>query len=241
MRAVPPRRRGPDDSLHAALRGPFSAGRPPVRTVHRLHCLGDARGDARECGANQAAAGPDVEDPAQFGRPGGVGDRGDASQARRQRPGRGPGHLAAGGSRRRGRRDRRLRRQTQPALAAIRGFCSASMLVNREWGHAAITVSYDDPKVTTRFRRADGNIVLGTDVMRVQDFDHVPAAPARAGPGLLLTTARSRANDHPDYVSRRRRIRRQWQARGSQWWPGVGAGIAPELARYFRSECPVAR
>lgn len=64
-------------------------------------------------------------------------------------------------------------RQTQPALAAIRGFCSASMLVNREWGHAAITVSYDDPKVTTRFRRADGNTVLGTDVMRVQDFDHV--------------------------------------------------------------------
>ena len=64
-------------------------------------------------------------------------------------------------------------RYTQPALAAIRGFCSASMLVNREWGHAAITISYDDPGVTSRFRRTDGKTALGTDIMRVQDFDHV--------------------------------------------------------------------
>jgi len=64
-------------------------------------------------------------------------------------------------------------RHTQPALTAIRGFCSASMLVNREWGHAAITVSYDDPGVPTRFRRSDGRTALGTDIMRVQDFDHV--------------------------------------------------------------------
>ena len=64
-------------------------------------------------------------------------------------------------------------RNTQPALAAITGFCSASMLVNREWGHAAITVSYDNPEVTSRFRRTDGNLTPGTEVMRVQDFDHV--------------------------------------------------------------------
>ena len=64
-------------------------------------------------------------------------------------------------------------RHTQPALTAIRGFCSASMLVNREWGHAAITVSYDDPDVPTRFRRSDGRMSMGDDIMRVQDFDHV--------------------------------------------------------------------
>ena len=41
-------------------------------------------------------------------------------------------------------------RRTQPALTAIRGFCSASLLVNRERGHAAITVSYNNPDAPTR-------------------------------------------------------------------------------------------
>jgi hypothetical protein len=64
-------------------------------------------------------------------------------------------------------------RHTQPALDAIRGFCSASLLVNREWGRAAITVSYDNPDAITRFRRADGRTTFGTDIIKVRDFDHV--------------------------------------------------------------------
>ncbi len=64
-------------------------------------------------------------------------------------------------------------RNTQPALNGIRGFCSASLLINREWGRAAITVSFDNPEATTRFRRTDGRTTLGTDIIQVRDFDHV--------------------------------------------------------------------
>jgi hypothetical protein len=61
---------------------------------------------------------------------------------------------------------------TVPALRAIRGFCGASLLVNKEWGRAAVSVAYDSPEAAERrLSRSDGRHQLGTDIIFVRDFD----------------------------------------------------------------------
>lgn len=61
-----------------------------------------------------------------------------------------------------------------PALRAIRGYCSASVLVNPHWGRAAITVAYDSPEAAERrLARSDGRHQLGSDVIGVKLFDLV--------------------------------------------------------------------
>jgi hypothetical protein len=63
---------------------------------------------------------------------------------------------------------------TLPALNQIRGFCSASLLVNREWGRAAVSVAYDSPDaVGRRLARSDGQQSLGNNIIVVRDFDMV--------------------------------------------------------------------
>lgn len=63
---------------------------------------------------------------------------------------------------------------TLPALNQIRGFCSASLLVNREWGRAAVSVAYDNPdSVNSRLARSDGQSQLGSNIIVVRDFDMV--------------------------------------------------------------------
>jgi hypothetical protein len=63
---------------------------------------------------------------------------------------------------------------TLPALNQIRGFCSASLLVNREWGRAAVSVAYDDPEaVNRRLARSDGSHQLGSNIILTKDFDLV--------------------------------------------------------------------
>ena len=61
---------------------------------------------------------------------------------------------------------------TVPALRNVRGFCGASLLVNREWGRAAVSVAYDSPEAgERRFTRSDGRHQVGTDIIFVRDFD----------------------------------------------------------------------
>ncbi len=61
---------------------------------------------------------------------------------------------------------------TVPALRNIRGFCAASLLVNREWGRAAVSVAYDSPEAAERrLSRSDGRHQIGTDIIFVRDFD----------------------------------------------------------------------
>ncbi len=61
-----------------------------------------------------------------------------------------------------------------PALRAVRGVCSASLLVNREWGRAAVTVAYDSPDAAERrLSRSDGKHQFATDVIQVKNFDLV--------------------------------------------------------------------
>lgn len=63
---------------------------------------------------------------------------------------------------------------TLPALRGVRGFCSASLLVNREWGRAAITIAYDSPEAADRrLSRSDGKHQLGTNIIQVKNFDLV--------------------------------------------------------------------
>ena len=63
---------------------------------------------------------------------------------------------------------------TLPALNGIRGFCSASLLVNREWGRAAVSVAYDSPEAMERRpARSDGKRQLGDDIIDVREFDLV--------------------------------------------------------------------
>jgi len=63
---------------------------------------------------------------------------------------------------------------TLPALNGIRGFCSASLLVNREWGRAAVSVAYDSPDAMERGpARSDGKRQLGDDIIDVREFDLV--------------------------------------------------------------------
>jgi hypothetical protein len=61
-----------------------------------------------------------------------------------------------------------------PALNAVRGFCSASLLVNREWGRAAVSVAYDNPEaMERRLSRSDGKREVGSNIIDVKDFDLV--------------------------------------------------------------------
>jgi hypothetical protein len=61
---------------------------------------------------------------------------------------------------------------TVPALQNVRGFCGASLLVNREWGRAAVSVAYDSPEAAERrISRSDGRHQVGTDIIFVRDFD----------------------------------------------------------------------
>ena len=61
-----------------------------------------------------------------------------------------------------------------PALRSIRGYCSASLLVNPEWGRAAVTVAYDGPEAADRrLARTDGRHQLGNDIIDVKQFDLV--------------------------------------------------------------------
>ena len=63
---------------------------------------------------------------------------------------------------------------TLPALRAVRGFCSASLLVNREWGRAAVTIAYDSPEAAERrLDRADGKHHLADSIIVTRDFDLV--------------------------------------------------------------------
>ena len=64
--------------------------------------------------------------------------------------------------------------QTLPALRSIRGFSSASLLLNREWGRAAVSLAYENSEaMERRITRADGSHDVGTNVIGVQDFDYV--------------------------------------------------------------------
>ena len=65
-------------------------------------------------------------------------------------------------------------KMTVPALRSIRGYSSASLLVNPEWGRAAITVAYESAEAADRrLARADGRHQLGSDVIDVKQFDLV--------------------------------------------------------------------
>lgn len=61
-----------------------------------------------------------------------------------------------------------------PALRSLRGYCSASLLINPEWGRAAVTVAYESAEAAERrLARADGRHQLGTDISNTKDFDLV--------------------------------------------------------------------
>lgn len=63
---------------------------------------------------------------------------------------------------------------TLPALRAVRGFCSASLLVNRDWGRAAVTVAWDSAEAAERrMVRPDGKLQLGDSIIMTRDFDLV--------------------------------------------------------------------
>ena len=64
--------------------------------------------------------------------------------------------------------------QTLPALQAVRGFSSASLLVNREWGRAAVSVAYENAEaMERRINRVDGKHGVGENIIEVKDFDYV--------------------------------------------------------------------
>jgi hypothetical protein len=64
--------------------------------------------------------------------------------------------------------------QVLPAFDALRGFCSASLLVNREWGRAAVSVAYDGPSaMERRINRADGLHEVGPNIIDSRNFDLV--------------------------------------------------------------------
>jgi len=64
--------------------------------------------------------------------------------------------------------------ETLPALRAVRGFCSTSLLVNRERGRVAVSVAYDGPEaMQRRMSRSDGRHQVGDNIIDVRDFDLV--------------------------------------------------------------------
>ena len=64
--------------------------------------------------------------------------------------------------------------ETLPALRAVRGFCSTSLLVNRERGRVAVSVAYDGPEaMQRRMSRSDGRHQVRDNIIDVRDFDLV--------------------------------------------------------------------
>jgi heme-degrading monooxygenase HmoA len=64
--------------------------------------------------------------------------------------------------------------ETLPALRAIRGFCSTSLLVNRDRARVAVSVAYDGPEaMQRRMSRSDGRRQVGDDIIDVREFDLV--------------------------------------------------------------------
>lgn len=63
---------------------------------------------------------------------------------------------------------------TLPALDATRGFCSTSLMVNPEWGRAAVSIAYDSPDaMDRRINGSEGRRLLESNVIQVREFDEV--------------------------------------------------------------------
>ena len=85
--------------------------------------------------------------------------------------------------------------ETLPALRAIRGFCSTSLLVNRERARVAVSVAYDGPEaMQRRMSRSDGRHQVGRQRHRRAGFRSGDAASAGAGPGVLLSRLSTEAS-----------------------------------------------
>jgi len=63
-----------------------------------------------------------------------------------------------------------------PGLGGVRGFCGASLLLNREWGRAVVSIACDSDdamdRLPTRMLRSDGERV-GAGTIDTADFDLV--------------------------------------------------------------------
>lgn len=63
---------------------------------------------------------------------------------------------------------------TVPALDATRGFCSTSLMVNPEWGRAAVSIAYENPDaMSRRIAGPEGRHLLENNVIQVREFDEV--------------------------------------------------------------------
>lgn len=63
---------------------------------------------------------------------------------------------------------------TIPALDATRGICSTSLMVNPEWGRAAVSIAYENREaMDRRINGADGRRLLEQNVIQVREFDEV--------------------------------------------------------------------
>ncbi len=63
---------------------------------------------------------------------------------------------------------------TIPALDATRGICSTSLMVNPDWGRAAVSIAYEDPEaMDRRINGSEGRRLLETNVIQVREFDEV--------------------------------------------------------------------
>jgi hypothetical protein len=61
-----------------------------------------------------------------------------------------------------------------PALEATRGFCSTSLMVNPDWGRAAVSIAYESPDaMDRRINGPEGRHLLETNVIQVREFDEV--------------------------------------------------------------------
>ncbi|HEY7811746.1 MAG TPA: hypothetical protein VIC62_00820 [Nakamurella sp.] len=61
-----------------------------------------------------------------------------------------------------------------PALEATRGFCSTSLMVNPDWGRAAVSIAYESrDAMDRRINAPDGRRLLETNVIQVREFDEV--------------------------------------------------------------------
>ncbi len=62
---------------------------------------------------------------------------------------------------------------TLPALDATRGFCSASLMVNPDWGRAAVSIAYESLGAMDRRISGVGRHLLETNVIQAREFDEV--------------------------------------------------------------------
>jgi hypothetical protein len=63
---------------------------------------------------------------------------------------------------------------TIPALDATRGICSTSLMVNPDWGRAAVSIAYENPEaMDRRINGSEGRRLLETNVIQVREFDEV--------------------------------------------------------------------